>query len=45
MRVTDGINSARYGGVACGGHIPPGTFLISDLLRSLLVLFWGETAS
>ena len=26
------------------GHVPPGKFLISDLLRSLLVPFWGETA-
>ena len=26
------------------GHAPPGKFLISDLLRSLLVPFWGETA-
>ena len=27
-----------------GGHVPPGKLLISDLLRSLLVPFWGETA-
>ena len=26
------------------GTCPPGKFLISYLLRSLLVLFWGETA-
>ena len=31
-------------GVARGGHVPPGNFMISDLLRSLLVPFWGETA-
>ena len=31
------------GGVARGGHVLPGKFLISDLLRSLLVLFGGET--
>ena len=30
--------------MAHGGHVPPGNFLISDLLRSLLVLFWVETA-
>ena len=29
------------GAVACR---PPGKFLISDLLRLFLVLFWGETA-
>ena len=27
-----------------GGHVPPRKFLPSDLLRSLLVPFWGETA-
>ena len=27
-----------------GGMPPPGTFLISDLLRSFLVPFWGEIA-
>ena len=32
------------GGVARGGHVPPGKFLISDLLISLLVPFWSETA-
>ena len=31
-------------GVARGGHVPAGKFLISDHLRSLLVPFWGETA-
>ena len=25
-------------------HAPPGKFLISDLLRSFLVPFWGEIA-
>ena len=30
--------------MARGGHVPTGKFLISDLLRSLLVPFWGETA-
>ena len=30
--------------MARGGHVLPGKFLISDLLRSLLVPFWGETA-
>ena len=30
--------------MARGGHVPPGKFLISDLLRSLLVPFGGETA-
>ena len=28
----------------CGGMPPPGKFLISDLLRSFLVPFWGEIA-
>ena len=44
--VTDHIKrEARTLGV-CGmwGHVPPGKFLISDLLRPLLVPFWGETA-
>ena len=27
-----------------GGHVPKGKVLISDLLRSLLEPFWGETA-
>ena len=40
MHMTDRI----YGGVARRGHAPLGKFLISDLLRLLLVLFWGETA-
>ena len=47
MYVTDCIKRAkrmRLGCVACGGHIPPGKCLIPDLLRSLLVSFWGETA-
>ena len=30
--------------MAHGGHVPPGNFLTSDLLRSLLVPFWVETA-
>ena len=30
--------------MARGGHVPPGKCLIPDLLRSLLVSFWGETA-
>ena len=30
--------------MARGGTCPLGKFLISDLLRSLLVPFWGETA-
>ena len=39
MHVTDRIKRAkrsRQGCVARGGHVPPGKFLISDLLRSLL---------
>ena len=39
VHVTD-----RRGVWHVGGHVPPGKFLISDLLRSLLVPFWGETA-
>ena len=30
--------------MARGGHVLSGKFFISDLLRSLLVPFWGETA-
>ena len=44
MQVIDRIKRA-LGGVARGGHTPPGKLLISDLLSKLLVPFWGETAS
>ena len=33
----------RLGCVTCR-YVPPGKFFILDLLRSLLVSFWGETA-
>ena len=37
------VREARtLGGVAHGGHVPPGKFLISDL-RLLLLSFWGKT--
>ena len=46
MHVTNRIKRAKraLGDVVRGGHVPLGKFLISDLLRSLLVPFWGETA-
>ena len=50
MHVTDGIKrylearALRALNVARGRHASPGKFLISDLLRLLLVPFWGETA-
>ena len=43
MHMTDDIKRA-LGVLACGRHVPPGKFLISDLLRLLLVPLWGETA-
>ena len=46
MHVTDRIKRAKRAPGVCGtwGTCPPGKFLISDLRRSLLVLFWGKTA-
>ena len=47
MHATDRIKRARKARArGCGtwGHVPPGKFLLPDLLRSLLVPFWGETA-
>ena len=48
VHVTDrkkSARSARARGVwHVGEHVPSGKFLISDLLRLLLVPFWGETA-
>ena len=42
MHVTDRIKRAK--GCGTWGTCPPRKFLISDLLRSLLVPFWDETA-
>ena len=47
MHMTDCIKRAKHahrGMWHVGGHVPPEKFLISDLLRLLLVSFWGETA-
>ena len=46
MHVTDRIKRAKARALGCVWHVGTGPHrktLISDLLRSLLVPFWGET--
>ena len=45
VHVNDRIKRAKRALGGCGtwggGHVPPGKFMISDLLTSLLVPFWA----